>query len=689
MPIEATTEMPATPTRKMPPAATAASSRPFGRLLAEIALALLLAGITIFLSFHSGGFFAGATSLAAAETAVAIVLLLVLARRPFEGLSIPLAVAVVSMGGLAAWTLLSADWSDSMARALPEYTRALLYALTLLLFGLLPFDARRVRWMVYGLAAAIFAVCVTSVIARTLPHVIFDSALAGKEDRLGYPLTYWNTLGLLAGVGIVLCGHLACSSRDPRPVRVLGAAAVPLLTLVLYYTLSRGGTWAAVVGVVIYVLVGRPRALLSGAIATVPATLIILLVANPPNALTDGNPAGPTAVASGKHIVIVLVVCMLGAALVRAALLPVDRRMAGLRLPDRARRPVLVGIVVAAGVLALAGSVAVGLPGTVKDKYEEFANPSDASPSGGGDRLLSASTNGRKEHWDVALAAFRRDRLHGSGAGTFSLLWAKERSGTVHVEDAHSLYIETLGELGLVGFVLLVVALALILGAFVYRARGPDRAMFAAVLAAGLGWALASGVDWDWEMPAVTLWLFAFGGAALARSPRARSESRSRIWGAAARAVGVVACVALAVTPARVAIAAGRFESALSDFRSGDCAKAKREARISLSAEGERMGPYALIAFCDVREGSYRAALRAAKAAHARDPRNWETYYGLAVARAAAGRDPRTAAKRAAILNPNDPLAGKAPAVFGGHDRRAWVAAGRSAVLLPPTADDP
>ena len=293
------------------------------------------------------------------------------------------------------------------------------------------------------------------------------------------------------------------------------------------------------------------------------------------------------------------------------------------------------------------------------------------------------------DHWEVALSEFERNRLHGSGAGTYALVWAKERPGTVHVEDAHSLYLETLGELGIVGFVLLIVVLALILGTFAFRARGPDRAMFAALLAAGLAWAAASGVDWDWEMPATTVWLFAFGGAALARSPRTKPRSRSWAWGAAARVAGIAACLALAVIPARVGIAAGRFESALGDFRSGNCRKAKLEARSSLSAEGQRAAPYALIAFCDMREGRYRLALGAARAAHERDPHNWETYYGLAVARAAMGLDPRAAAERAAVLNPNEPLASTAPTALGGRDRRAWIAAGRSAVLLPPTQEDP
>lgn len=61
-----------------------------------------------------------------------------------------------------------------------------------------------------------------------------------------------------------------------------------------------------------------------------------------------------------------------------------------------------------------------------------------------------------------------------------------------------------LGELGIVGLVLIVVPILVILGAFAWRARGPDRVAGAALLGAGVGWAVHAGIDWDWEMPAVT-----------------------------------------------------------------------------------------------------------------------------------------------------------------------------------------
>lgn len=506
-------------------------------LVGSALLALVPGVLTLYLGLNNGGFFPGATALAATEVGLCLALVLVVVKRPWDGIGLPLVVAAVALGGLAAWTLASSGWSDAPARATLEYTRVLLYTLTLILFGTLAFSAARIRWMLYGLAGAIVVVCAVALIARTLPDVIFHEGLV-DEERLGYPLGYWNALALLAGIGIVFCGHLACSAQDPWPARVMGAASIPLLTAVLYYTFSRGGTWVAVGGVVVYVLVGRPRAALCGAVATVPTAAAVLLAINPPNDLTDGRWGSPQAIAAGHRVALIIGVACLAAAGLRALMLPLDRVVQRLRLPERIHRPAMVVASVALVGVVLAGSAAFDVPSVVQAKYDEFTAEDDGVPSyAGGSRLLSAHNNGRWEHWDVALQTFREDRLYGSGAGTYGLRWARERPDSVSVQDAHSFYLELLGELGVPGLALGVLALVTVLGAFALRARGPDRALFAALLAAGLAWAVHAAVDWDWEMAAVTLWLSSSAarrsqGAAAAsgRSARGQWASGSQPW---------------------------------------------------------------------------------------------------------------------------------------------------------------
>jgi O-antigen ligase len=70
--------------------------------------------------------------------------------------------------------------------------------------------------------------------------------------------------------------------------------------------------------------------------------------------------------------------------------------------------------------------------------------------------------------------------------------------------DAHSLPLETLAELGLVGFALLAAwAVGVIRAAA--RAWRAQPAAAAGLAAALLVWAVHACLDWDWEMPALTL----------------------------------------------------------------------------------------------------------------------------------------------------------------------------------------
>jgi hypothetical protein len=56
----------------------------------------------------------------------------------------------------------------------------------------------------------------------------------------------------------VLAVHLTSSAGEPRAVRVLGAALTPALVTAAYLTFSRGGIAAGLVGLVAFLLIGRP-----------------------------------------------------------------------------------------------------------------------------------------------------------------------------------------------------------------------------------------------------------------------------------------------------------------------------------------------------------------------------------------------------------------------------------------------
>ena len=86
---------------------------------------------------------------------------------------------------------------------------------------------------------------------------------------------------------------------------------------------------------------------------------------------------------------------------------------------------------------------------------------STGTPTAGADpaRLASAQSN-RYAYWRVALDAFADHPLAGVGSGGFRVEWLRERDVVEPARDAHSLYLETAAELGLVGLLLLGTAIA-------------------------------------------------------------------------------------------------------------------------------------------------------------------------------------------------------------------------------------
>jgi hypothetical protein len=97
------------------------------------------------------------------------------------------------------------------------------------------------------------------------------------------------------------------------------------------------------------------------------------------------------------------------------------------------------------------------------------------------------------------------------------------RSFNEFAHDAHSLPLQTAAELGFVG----VGLLAAFLGGVALAAR--DALQIAPEAAAGptaafVVWVAHSPLDWDWEMPAVTLIALVLAGAILALAGDRRTE---------------------------------------------------------------------------------------------------------------------------------------------------------------------
>jgi hypothetical protein len=645
---------------------------------ARVAVACAALGpatITAYLAFRSGGYFAGASGVVCVVLGIALVLRLMLAENPFEGFGPAMVWATVGLGGFAVWTLVSAFWSHAPAQALIAFDRSLMYWLALVLFGSFGWRSERLLWAVRALAATMVVVAILSLITRILPE-IHSIPIGLEKDRLSYPITYWNGLGVFLAVALVLCCGLATRDDEPIWSKALASAAVPILAATMYFTFSRGAIGALVIGMAALVLLTFRRGSITAAIAIVPPTAVAVLLCLGTHVLSTEHYEAPRGITEGHHLALELVGLAIVAGLLRLALVPLDRRMERIEVSDAARRRAWAVFAGVAVIVAFCGVLAFS--GKISDGFEKFTESSGIADTGElQHRLTNFNNNGRIAQWHLALDSFSKEPLHGSGAGTFARLWAKEGNNQFRVIDSHSLYLGVMAELGLVGILLLLLGMLAILVAAARRIFGPDRVLQATVFAALLTWAVHAGFDWDWQLTATGFFFFALGGMAIAAKPGEEEEEAETarvpaLFGRTGRLALSVGCLVLVVTPALVAISQGKLDSSVRKFDEGNCGGASREALSAIHVLSVRPDPYQVIGFCDMIEGQDALAVSLMETAVKRDEGEWESWYGLAVAQAAAGQDPRAAAAKAYELAPHEPLAEEGNELFTSGNPKIW-----------------
>jgi hypothetical protein len=667
------------------------------RRLAAVLLTLLPGALIVYFGFEAGGNFAGSVAFAALLLTQILLVRALAADRPFAGFSRAHGIGLALFGLYTAWTLASGLWSGAEDRALTEFDRALVYLLLLLLFGLMPARRWLMRSLTRGIALGCLLVCGAGLITRVLPQV-WPIGAGVSPSRLSYPVTYWNALGILASIGVLLMFGLASDPAEKRAVRALAAASVPILATALLFTFSRGAIGALLIGLVLFLLTSRSTALFGALLTSVPAAAVAVLVAYHAKLLATTDPTTSAAVAQGHHVALVVIIAALAAGAARFLLAPLDRwigaKASGVVFSRRARRG---GAAVALALIVIA-ALGAGAPSWISKEYHAFLRSAPIQGATLSDRLTSVSSDGRTDLWRIALKAFSSEPLRGTGAGTYEFDFYRYRKpSSLPVVDAHNLYLQTMAELGLVGLLLLLGTLLAILIALARHLRGPDRVLYAALVSAFVAWAIHAGIDWDWEMPVVTAWVFAVGGAALAgRSVRgdtaaweAPAASRAPVTGEAAPTTSVMgprrrvplalALLVTAVIPLLIMLSQAYLQRAAVAFTSGNCQKAKSEAISSSNVLPVRSEPYQIIGYCDMSQGHLRAAVTAMQMAVQQEPGNWQYHYGLAIADSYAGINPRHALTTAQRLDPNETLFRPLLRVLHTASRSAWVKAAQTA----------
>ena len=401
-----------------------------GPAAVSAAAAAAALGVVAGLAFDAGGYFptayleGGAIALAALGVLLAI-------QLPRYALSAHALAGLGTLALLAAWTGLSATWSPAPDTALADMQRDLLYVA---LFGLGLLAAGSGRH-----AALVSRVVLAAIVVIACAGLIHGSS----GERLSYPLTYWNAYGALAAVGVVLAAGMGSDPRAPVAVRALcGAAVVPLADAV-YLSLSRGTWLALIVGAIVLVALGAHRGslLLTAGVSGTAATLAIL-----------GGPVVVLTVVAG--VVIAVIAAGRASPLLMQAL-------------HRVVRPLLIALAGVATLVAFAGYVAKAnaveghtdralrsAGNFVSRQWQDFLRPTTGVQQD--QTRLTTAKGTRSDLYRVAFDGFEANPLRGDGAGGFAVRWMQHRRVYEQVRDAHSLELETLGELGAVGGLLLL-----------------------------------------------------------------------------------------------------------------------------------------------------------------------------------------------------------------------------------------
>ena len=532
--------------------------------------------------------------------------------------AVPLVWPAVAIAALLAWTLLSFGWTESDESTYAELSRLLGYT-GFVVAAWVCLNRFTFRAAAAGISVAALGISVIALLSRLAPSAfpVDLIAVAFDTDRLNYPLDYWNAVAAWGCISIAI-GLVWSAHARRAAVRALAAAAIPAAATAVFLTYSRAGVASAVLAVFAALALSRNRwTLAANAAAAVVASGIAIAVANGEPAIADatGGEGGGT---------VFFVVLLVGAACGGVAVITRQAGLDRVRLA-RVSRP-LVAAACAVGLFAAAAALA----GPASSAWDDFLNEETASETGTGpargtERLTSLGGD-RDELWASALDAFSSESVTGVGPGAFELHWNRDgRDDAAPVEDAHSLYLETLAELGLPGLILL---LALVCGlwaaGFLARRemrRSNDFGACAAMLAGSTVFLFHAGVDWMWEYPATAA--IGIGGLAIASAAnleRSIGGGRLRIpW----RAAIAVACLAAGAAQIPGIVSTERVRDSEEALASGDAAQALELAEDAVEAQPWAAGPLSQRALAHERLGDLDLAREDLLEAREKEPTNW------------------------------------------------------------------
>ena len=515
----------------------------------------------------------------------------------------------------AVWTAVSAAWSPAPSLARDDGLLALLYAVCLLtaLLTLRSAADRLVATVVVVLGLGALAVG-TAVWLREAG----DPELLYFAGRLDFPITYWNGQAAIALIAFWPAVSLAARQDVHAAIRALALGGATAMACLWLGTQSKGGGVAlAVSAIVVFAVSGSRLRLL------VPTLVVAVLAAFAAEPLTEpfrtDGPAFDDAVRHAGTVTLALsgIATLLGLAYALS-----DERV---RIPARAQTwagRIVLGVVCAALLAAAAGFfTTVEHPvRATQERWEEFKNV---------DSTVSASSHfgalgsNRYDFWQVAWDEFERHPFAGIGAYGWGNAYRVHGDSLEAPLRAHSLELDALSETGVLGFLLVVGAGALVLLVLGQRARVSLAA--AGALGTAAYFAVHTGGDWVWTIPAVGVPAFVIAGIGMSEDRTTTLPTRIAV------PAGIVAVLAAlgAFSPPWLS---ARFVERAYDAPTE--AGAARELRWARRLDPLSIEPY----LAESGLADTPADIRPLRRAVAKQPRNPELRFVLGLALLDAGR---------------------------------------------------
>ncbi|MGL6280598.1 MAG: O-antigen ligase family protein [Gaiella sp.] len=491
------------------------------RVALHAAVALCLA-LAVFAGGASGeGTLHTTGGVAVAVAGLALVVAL-LGRLPLPRLDRAAGLAVGAGAGLVLWIGLSMVWSIVPDASWAWLNRGLVYAAFVTLGLLVGASVGGRRVLVWLLAAVLGAALVWALLGIAIPSLAEEG---DRVARLREPVGYWNALALLADAALALGVWVATSTRAPvgRWRRVVGTLLVFGSVVVIAATQSRAGVLAAalVLGTALALASRRLEAALVALCGAVPAIAVSAWVFTRPALVEDA--AGRAARVDDAPLFALALGLGVLAVVGLAALLPFERLATEHRA---ALTKVLVGVLVV-GVLLGAGALVAAVGNPVTWARDQVSGGECANDPG---RLTELCDNNRLAWWSDAVEIARAHPLLGTGAGSFEVARLRVRDDATPVTQPHSVPLQLLADLGVIGLLLGVAALvaaAIAIARLLRRLDGEARWEAAALAALPLAWVAHALIDYDLDLLAVTAPALVASGALLAGTGTPRTLTTS------------------------------------------------------------------------------------------------------------------------------------------------------------------